>query len=75
MLAAAADFLTGSASPAAPAAPKEKLGGEMLITEDGRRLGLNSPIREHGRIVEDRLRISSKLHYRPNKLFIKNILQ
>lgn len=55
MLAAAADFLTGGASPSGPAAPKEKLGGEALVAEDGRILGLNSPIREHGRIVQDRL--------------------
>ncbi|SPO25297.1 uncharacterized protein UTRI_02578_B [Ustilago trichophora] len=55
MLAAAADFLTGSASASSPAAANEKLGGETQLTEDGRRLGLNSPIREHGRIVQDRL--------------------
>ncbi|CCF51571.1 uncharacterized protein UHO2_00003 [Ustilago hordei] len=55
MLAAAADFLTGSAGPSAPSAPKAKLGGEALVAEDGRRLGLNSPIREHGRVVQDRL--------------------
>ncbi|PWZ01710.1 protein serine/threonine phosphatase 2C [Testicularia cyperi] len=55
MLAAAADFLTGSVSASGPAAQKKKLGGEALIAEDGRRLGLNSPIREHGRIVQDRL--------------------
>lgn len=55
MLAAAADFLTGSASASAPATPKQKLGGETLVAQDGRRLGLNSPIREHGRIVQDRL--------------------
>ncbi|SPO32021.1 uncharacterized protein UTRI_02578 [Ustilago trichophora] len=55
MLAAAADFLTGSASASGPAAVVEKLGGETQLTEDGRRLGLNSPIREHGRIVQDRL--------------------
>ncbi|GAC98934.1 hypothetical protein PHSY_006531 [Pseudozyma hubeiensis SY62] len=55
MLAAAADFLTGSTSASGPATPKEKLGGEMVVGEDGRRLGLNSPIREHGRIVQDRL--------------------
>ncbi|EST05672.2 Protein phosphatase 2C (PP2C)-like domain protein [Kalmanozyma brasiliensis GHG001] len=55
MLAAAADFLTGSAAPSGPAAAKEKLGGDAVLAEDGRRLGLNSPIREHGRIVQDRL--------------------
>ncbi|CDS00128.1 hypothetical protein [Sporisorium scitamineum] len=55
MLAAAADFLTGSASASGPAAAKEKLGGDAVVSEDGRRLGLNSPIREHGRIVKDRL--------------------
>ncbi|SJX65874.1 related to PTC7-type 2C protein phosphatase [Sporisorium reilianum f. sp. reilianum] len=55
MLAAAADFLTGSASASGPAAAKEKLGGDAVLGEDGRRLGLNSPIREHGRIVQDRL--------------------
>lgn len=55
MLAAAADFLTGSSSATGPPVTKEKLGGESVIAEDGRRLGLNSPIREHGRIVQDRL--------------------
>ncbi|TKY87616.1 hypothetical protein EX895_003197 [Sporisorium graminicola] len=55
MLAAAADFLTGSASASGPVAAKEKLGGDAIVGEDGRRLGLNSPIREHGRIVQDRL--------------------
>lgn len=55
MLAAAADFLTGSTSASGPSQPKEKLGGEAVVDEEGRRLGLNSPIREHGRIVQDRL--------------------
>ncbi|SNX87337.1 uncharacterized protein MEPE_06047 [Melanopsichium pennsylvanicum] len=55
MLAAAADFLTGSTSMSEPPAPKGKLGGEAQVAEDGRMLGLNSPIREHGRIVRDRL--------------------
>ncbi len=55
MLAAAADFLTGSTSVSGPSRPKEKLGGEALVDDEGRRLGLNSPIREHGRIVQDRL--------------------
>lgn len=55
MLAAAADFLTGTTSPSGPAHKNDKLGGEVLTAEDGSRLGLNSPIREHGRIVQDRL--------------------
>ncbi|PWN52935.1 protein serine/threonine phosphatase 2C, partial [Violaceomyces palustris] len=57
MLAAAADFLTGPVSASPPAAKPKRLGSSEGNEGDGtkRKRGLNSSIRENGRIVHDRL--------------------
>lgn len=57
MLAAAADFLTGPATRAPPPTKAIRLGHHPteVVGPDGRKRGLNSDIRENGRIVQDRL--------------------